>query len=213
MESVARARSLDASVLVLNRSFVALHVISARRAFCLLFKQLAEVIAIEDNQYNAYTFQSWREVSTFKARFENAAGEDEWVHTVNFEILVPRIIRLVGCDRRPRNRVKFNRRNLFARDGSRCQYCGKAFSTSELTLDHVVPRSRGGQSAWENVVCACVRCNAKKGGRLPHEAGMRLVARPHRPRTCPTLSLKLSNAKYRSWKQFIDHAYWDVELT
>jgi len=198
---------------VLNRSFVVLHVTSARRAFCLLFKQLAEVIDIEDQRYNTYTFQSWREVSAFKARFESAPDEDDWVRTVNFQILVPRIIRLVGCDRRPRHRVKFNRRNLFARDTNRCQYCGRRFSTSELTLDHVVPRSRGGRSVWENVVCACVRCNAKKGGRLPEEAGLTLVTPPRRPKTCPALSLKLACAKYRSWKQFVDHAYWDVELT
>jgi len=212
MSVAAYASPLDASVLVLNRFYVAVHVVNVRRAFCLLFKQLAEVIAVQDDEYNGYNFQSWREVSEFKARFESDPSPEEWVRAVNFRILVPRIVRLVRCDRRPRHRVKFNRRNLFARDRNRCQYCGKRFSTTELSLEHVVPRSRGGTSVWENVVCACIRCNAKKGGRLPVEAGMHLIAAPRRPKTCPTISLKLSDAKYQSWKPFIDHAYWEVEL-
>ena len=126
---------------------------------------------------------------------------------------MPRIIRLLGYDRPPRQRVKFNRRNIFARDGNRCQYCGKRFATSDLSLDHVIPRIQGGPASWENIVCACLKCNVRKGGRTPREAGMSLTAPPVEPKTCPSLRLKLSHGKYKSWKTFLDNAYWSVELS
>ncbi len=205
------AHALDSSVLVLNKLYMAVHVIPVRRAFCLLFKDLAEVITLDDGHYLAYDFQSWREVSEARAAFRGP--DDEFIRTVQFEIQVPRVIRLLGYDRVPRQKVKFNRRNIFARDGNRCQYCGKRFATSELSLDHVVPRSQGGQATWENIVCACLKCNVRKGGRTPREAAMRLTREPVRPRTSPSLCLKLSHRKYQSWKTFLDNAYWSVELT
>ncbi|HEV2968692.1 MAG TPA: HNH endonuclease, partial [Pirellulales bacterium] len=108
--------------------------------------------------------------------------------------------------------LRFNRRNIFARDGNQCQYCGRHFPTSELSLDHVVPRSRGGDTCWENIVCACVSCNVKKGGRTPHEAHLKLVRPPVKPKRSPLLAVKLGNPKYESWKTFLDSAYWSVDL-
>jgi 5-methylcytosine-specific restriction endonuclease McrA len=134
------------------------------------------------------------------------------VRSVNFEIQVPRVIRLLFYDRVPKQTVRLNRRNIFLRDASRCQYCGGKFPSSELSLDHVLPRSRGGQTTWDNVVCACVACNVRKGGRTPQEAGMTLVQRPVRPRHSPLLVIKLGNPKYESWKTFLSHAYWSVDL-
>lgn len=208
--SQAAGHSLDGRVLVLNKFYLAVHVVSVRRAFCLLFKDLAEVITIDDGQHMAFDFASWREVSEARRAYRHP--DDDFIRTVHFEIQVPRIIRLISYDRLPRQRVKFNRRNLFARDGNRCQYCGKKFSTGALSLDHVVPRSRGGLATWENIVCACLRCNVKKGGCTPREAGMRLIRTPTEPRTSPVVSLTLSNHKYKSWKTFLDNAYWSVEL-
>ncbi len=183
--SLGASHALDASVLVLNKFFMAVHVVSVRRAFCLLFKDLAEVITLDDGRYLSYDFQSWREVSEARSRFKDP--DDDFIRTVHFEIQVPRVIRLLGYDRLPRQKVKFNRRNIFARDGNRCQYCGKRFPTNELSLDHVLPRSRGGQATWENIVCACLKCNVRKGGRTPWEAGMRLIREPVQPRTSPSL--------------------------
>jgi 5-methylcytosine-specific restriction endonuclease McrA len=208
--SLGASPALDASVLVLNKFYMAVHVISVRRAFCLLFKELAEVITLDEGRYNSYDFNSWREVS--EARSDFRGPDDEYIRTVHFEIQVPRVIRLLAFDRLPKTKIKFNRRNIFARDGNRCQYCGKRFPTSELSLDHVVPRSRGGQATWVNIVCACVRCNVRKGGRTPGEANMRLIQEPVKPRTSPTLSLKLNHGKYQSWRSFLDDAYWTVEL-
>ncbi len=203
--------ALDASVLVLNKLFMAIHIISVRRAFCLLCKDLAEVVSLEDGQFMTYDFASWREVSEFRSR-NFRQEDDDWVRTVNTEIQVPRVIRLVDYDRLPKQTVKFNRRNIFARDNNQCQYCGKKFPTSELSLDHVVPRSQGGGSTWENIVCACVACNVRKGGRTPKEANMHLIRKPEKPKRSPMLNLKLTNRKYQTWKSFLENAYWSVEL-
>jgi len=202
---------LEASVLVLNRNFMAVHVISVRRAFCLLAKELAEVVTLEDGTYTTYDFQTWREVSEFRsANFREE--DDDWVRTAHSEIQAPRVIRLLSYDRVPRQTVKFNRRNIFARDGNQCQYCGKKFTTSELSLDHVLPRSQNGKTTWDNIVCACVECNVRKGGRTPRQAHMTLIRKPEKPKRSPLLNVKLTQRKYSAWASFIEAAYWDVEL-
>ncbi len=205
------AVALESSVLVLNKSYMAVHIVNAKRAFCLLVKRLAEVISVQEQQYLSYDFESWKDLSALKDGFPG--DEDEVVKTISFEIRVPRIIRLVRYDKYPKHNVRFNRRNVFARDGNRCQYCGKRFSTSELSLDHVLPRSLGGRSTWENLVCSCTQCNARKGGRIPAAAGMRLVRKPSRPRRNPAFRVSIGSKKYHSWKHFLSNAYWDVELT
>lgn len=209
MSSIGAA-ALNSSVLILNRQYMAVHVVNVRRAFSLLVKQLAEVIHIEDGQYANYDFESWREISELKAEFKEP--HEDWIRSVNFEIQVPRIMRLLYYDRLPKQRVRLNRRNIFARDDGKCQYCGKRFPSSELSLDHVIPTCRGGTTTWENLVCACVRCNVKKGGRTPREAHMKLIRDPVRPKRSPLLSVKLGNPKYASWKSFLDAAYWSVDL-
>jgi 5-methylcytosine-specific restriction endonuclease McrA len=203
--------ALDSSVLVLNKVFMAVHVISVRRAFCLLCKNLAEVVSYEDGQYATYDFETWRELSEYRrANFRET--DDDWVRTASTEIQVPRVLRLLGYDKVPKQTVKFNRRNIFARDHNQCQYCGRKFPTSELSLDHVLPRSQGGQTTWENIVCACVDCNVRKGGRTPKQAHMGLIRKPEKPKRSPLLAMKLSQRKYHSWQQFLDNAYWNVEL-
>ncbi|NOX54167.1 MAG: HNH endonuclease [Planctomycetes bacterium] len=204
--------ALQAHVLALNRLYVAVQIITARRALCLLWKGLAEVVSVENGAYMTYDFQSWREISELKAALNERSQDEDWVQAVNFEIEVPRTIRLLEYDRVPRNVVKFNRRNIFLRDGNRCQYCGKRFASQDLSLDHVIPRSRGGQSTWENIVCACLRCNVRKGGRTPREAGMKLIRPPKKPSRNPLLTVKLNSRKYASWKNFLDEAYWTTEL-
>jgi 5-methylcytosine-specific restriction endonuclease McrA len=203
--------ALDSSVLVLNKLFMAVHIISVRRAFCLLCKELAEVVSQEDGQYTTYDFATWQELSAFRAQ-NFRQEDDDWVRTVNSEIQVPRVIRLLEYEKLPKQTVKFNRRNIFARDGNQCQFCGKKFPTSELSLDHVLPRSQGGKTTWENIVCACVDCNVRKGGRTPKQAHMTLIRKPEKPKRSPLLNMKLTQKKYRSWQSFLDNAYWSVEL-
>ena len=208
----ATKQPLSHSVLVLNRHYMAVHVVNVRRAITLLFRDLAEVIHLESGQYVNYDFVSWREISELKQAFEEHESDADWLQAVNFAIQIPRIIRLLAYDKVPRHGLRFNRRNVFARDGNRCQYCGQSFPTSELSLDHVIPRSRGGDACWENIVCSCVDCNAKKGGRTPKEAGMKLIRLPARPKHNPLLAVKLNNPKYESWKTFLSSAYWSVDL-
>jgi 5-methylcytosine-specific restriction endonuclease McrA len=195
-------------VLVLNRLYLAVHVVGVRRAFGLLCRDVAEVIHLEDGSFANYDFQSWREISELRADFKEP--HDDWIRAVNFEIQVPRVIRLLSFDRLPRRSLRLNRHTVLARDGHCCQYCGRRYPTGQLSLDHVIPKSRGGMTTWDNVVCACLSCNVKKGGRTPQEARMNLKRKPSRPKRSPLLTIKLENPKYESWKTWVDGAHWEV---
>ncbi len=206
---IVQPAGLNANVLVLNRLYMAVRVVNARRAFSLLFRNLAEVISVEDGKYASYDFESWAELSSFRdALPENT----DWVRTVRMHLAVPRIIRLLGYDRLPKQSVKLNRRNIYARDRNTCQYCGSKFPTSELSIDHVIPRAQGGKSSWANLVCACVKCNSSKGGLTPTQARMHLIRKPVQPKRNPVINLRMGQDKYACWQAFLDNAYWSVEL-
>jgi 5-methylcytosine-specific restriction endonuclease McrA len=192
----ALASALDARVLVLNRLYGAIRVV--------------DIVSVENGSYVSYDIRSWSDAAEFQRQFEQ--DQHDWLQTTRLVIAVPKIIRLLGYDRFPKEQVKLNRRNIYARDGNRCQYCGRHFSTRELTIDHVVPRVQGGGNSWENLVCACVKCNARKGGRTPTEAGIRLIRPAVKPRRNPAIAVRLGSPKYQSWKAFLDEAYWTVEL-
>ena len=195
---------LDSSVLVLNRVYQPMHVTSVRRAVSLLYQGVARAL---DEEFRLFDFESWAAVA--------AAVNEEAIHTPSRAIRVPRVIVLVAHTHLPRQRVRFSRLNVYARDGSTCQYCGRRLPRSELNLDHVVPRSRGGSTQWENVVCSCVACNLRKGGRTPEEAGMHLLRLPSRPRWTAVFRQAARRATYREWRPFLgllDSAYWNVEL-
>ena len=197
------SRSLQSSVLTLNKLYLAVQVIPAKRAFCLLWKGLAEVVSVEEGMYLSYDFASWLEISELKIALNERHEHDDWLPAVNFEIQVPRVIRLLTYDRIPKETVKFNRRNVFLRDDYACQYCGDQFKSHSLSLDHVMPRSRGGKMTWENIVSACHKCNVRKANRTPREAGMSLSAPPKKPQRNPVLAQQLSVPKYSSWKNFV----------
>ena len=195
---------LDTGVLVLNRVYQPVHVTSVRRAFTLLYQGAARAI---DEQFQLFDFESWSALA--------AAAQEEVIGTVDRRIRIPRVIVLLAYDRLPRARVRFSRFNIYARDDNTCQYCGRRFRRSDLNLDHVVPRSRGGSTSWENVVCSCVACNLRKGGRTPDEAGMGLLRAPVRPRWTPMFRTAARRALYRQWRPFLslaDVAYWNAEL-
>ena len=151
---------LDGHVLVLNRVFQAVQITSVRRALTLLYKGQVKAV---DSEYRTYDFENWADIPV--------QPDDHFVRTPSRNILIPHVVQLLVFDRLPRQEVKFSRGNIYLRDGNRCQYCGKKFSSSELSLDHVVPISRGGKSTWENVVCACLPCNVRKGNKLLTESG------------------------------------------
>ena len=193
--------ALSSSVLVLNKHFVPIRVVSGRRAFTLMCKNYAEAIDVVEDQFITWSMEAWLGHSLERER--RPAEFDLFVQTPRMAILVPRVIRLLGYDKLPRREVKFNRRNVLARDENRCQYCGKRFSLAQLSIDHVVPKSRGGKSSWLNVVAACSPCNTRKGGRMPHEASMRLIKQPAVPKKNPLLEGKLRSRRYAIWGHFL----------
>jgi len=197
---------LDRQVLVLNRLWQAINVCSVRRAFTLLCAGHAQVVdADEDRNFLTHDFESWRDLS-------EREPEDDMVHTISFKIRVPRVIVLLLFDRMPKKEVKFTRANIFERDKCTCQYCGKVFERRDLNLDHVIPRDSGGLTSWENIVCSCIPCNTRKGNRLPHQVGMKLIKKPERPKWRPFLHITFDSKVHESWRHFIDFAYWNVEL-
>ena len=202
------SNSLSSSVLVLNRLYAAIHVVGVRRAFGLMYRELAEVVDFEEGIYSNYDFRSWLEISEIRA--DEREPNEDWLRAVNFEVLVPRVIRLLVYDRFPKRSIRLSRNGVFARDEHRCQYCDRRLPSAQLSLDHVIPRSRGGTTSWENVVCACLKCNVKKGGRTPREARMLLGRKPYRPSHNPLLTVKLTNPKYESWKTWLVAAHCEV---
>jgi|TARA_B100001964_G_scaffold241525_1_gene314135 5-methylcytosine-specific restriction endonuclease McrA len=202
--------SIDEKVLVLNRGYSAIRVIPARRAFTLLCRKAAEIISIEDGHYLNYGLNDWMDVASLQKQFEPA--KHSWIKLPTFEVAVPKIIRLLMYDSFIKPEVRLTRRNLYARDKNKCQYCGKRFSATDLTLDHIVPRVQGGGNSWANLVCACLRCNTRKGGRTPRQANMRLIRQPFKPAKCESQRVRVGQAQYESWKSFLNNAYWSVEL-
>jgi 5-methylcytosine-specific restriction endonuclease McrA len=143
----------------------------------------------------------------------HGSHDDQVIRTPRLHLRIPRVILLVGYERIPRTRVRLSRLNIYARDGNLCQYCGNRFARTDLNLDHVIPRSRGGLTTWENVVCSCIACNLRKGGRTPTEAGMKLLKKPIRPKWTPTF--RAPSRFYEEWRPYLtatDTAYWNTEL-
>ena len=197
---------LSAPVLALNRHFAPLRVLDVKRAVGMVFTGAAEIVDTEDAHFQTYDFASWRELSDLKAELEH--DQHDWIRLVKGHLAVPRVIRLLHFDRHRKVRVPLSRRNIYLRDGNVCQYCGKKFPTSELSIDHVTPRSRGGGETWENLVCACTWCNGRKADKTPQEARMRLIRTPVPVKSAAQL-IRIQNP---TWAAFVDEAYWNVEL-
>ncbi len=199
-------QTLEEPVLVLNRLWQAVNVCSVRRALCLLFQNHAQVVLGDQNgNFATFNFGEWQDLSEREPHPES-------IKTVSMRIRVPRVIVLAVFDKLPRKEVKFTRHNVFERDRNTCQYCGRHFERKDLNLDHVVPRDRGGPTSWENIVCSCIPCNTRKSNRTPHEAGMRLIATPRKPKWRPFVEISVGVRCHDSWRHFIDIAYWNVEL-
>ena len=190
------------AVLVLNNVYQAVQITSVRRAFRLFYAGRARAVAPD---FRTYDFDNWSDLPP--------GADHERIVTPRREIRIPRVIQLLHYDRVPRREVRFTRRNIFFRDRNRCQYCGKVFLQNELNLDHVVPLSRGGTSSWDNVVCACIPCNSRKGNRMLHASGMQLIRQPKRPAGHPVLRAGWTGPRYDEWRTFLDVAYWNVELS
>jgi 5-methylcytosine-specific restriction endonuclease McrA len=185
--------------LVLNRVWQAVNIVGVKRAFALLFQDHARVVYSDTDQFQVLNREEWILFSQEQPPREREAV----LKTVRFNIRIPRILLLTEFDRLPVKELKFNRQSIFERDDFTCQYCGRTFSTKGLNLDHVIPRHRGGQTSWENIVTSCLPCNTRKANRLPHEAGMRLVRMPYRPKARPFVTLSEGGEIHESWQSFL----------
>lgn len=165
-----------------------------------------------DAEWKPLRVESWERAMTdfFLGKVEVVEySRDKKILGVGREFPMPSVVRVLRWFRRDRVRIKFSRLNIYARDGFRCQYCGERFPTEELTFDHVLPRSRGGRTTWENIVTCCVGCNALKADRTPHEADMRPIKTPRKPAYLPSVAVQLGawTALPPEWRR-----YWFVGL-
>jgi 5-methylcytosine-specific restriction endonuclease McrA len=169
---------LDRSVLVLNKSWVPIAITTVKRGFSLVFQTHAHIIHPET--YEMHSFESWLEGNALPA--ESKVPEHEaWLRTTTLLIRIPEVLVLGRYNGVPRRELAFNRRNVYRRDNFQCQYCAARPGLKQLSIDHVIPVSKGGENSWENCVVSCVRCNTRKGNRTPEQANMPLLNEPVRP--------------------------------
>jgi len=194
------SKVLQRPALVLNRNWQPVNVATVARALVLLWNESARVVDPAD--YQLYTWADWSRLAP--------RADEPVIRTIRQRLRVPEVIALTGYDRLPTAAVTFSRRNIFKRDHFTCQYCAVQPGPEELTIDHVLPRSQGGTSTWENCVLSCVDCNKRKADRTPEQAGIRLRKPPVRPVWKPLYAAH--RERIESWSKFVSEAYWNVKL-
>jgi 5-methylcytosine-specific restriction endonuclease McrA len=193
-------------VLVLNRNYYAIQIVSWERAMTLVYIGHADVI---DEEYRRYGFEDWTELSQMLS--DSPSG---FVHTAKLKIAIPEVIALNFYDKLPTSEVRFTRKNIYQHYEFKCCYCGKKFNTKDLNLDHVLPKSRGGKTEWSNIVLSCIPCNTDKANKTPQEAGLTMHYQPTKPHWRSQLALCVNThvKKRQSWQRFIDTVYWNSEI-
>ena len=184
-------------VLVLNRNWQAINIRTPADAFCQMATNVATALDIEGDEHIRPV--KWDEWITLPIRPQDTA-----VRTPNREIRVPTVIVAVNFAKVPKKRPKLCAKNIRERDRNRCQYTGKLLHADEGSLDHVLPRSRGGADTWENLVWSSKDVNARKGNRLPHEAGLKLLHEPRAPKELPVTALLRNAHGIAEWKLFLN---------
>jgi 5-methylcytosine-specific restriction endonuclease McrA len=185
---------LDTPTLVLNRSWLPVHITTVRRALCMVYQDAAAVVAPDTLQ--VHDFGEWVTLAD--------PPTARWIRTPRLAVPAPEVIRLNHYDHVPVHEAPFTRRSLYQRDNYTCQYCGRRAGPEKLSIDHVLPRSKGGRTSWENCVLACIRCNARKADRSLKESGLRLLRTPRRPRWSPYIHLGKMD-RLPSWTRFAPH--------
>lgn len=184
---------MSAQTLVLDQGFQPHRIVSWQRAVSLLFQQKVEVV------------EEYDEPLMTPSQADKAAS-----HGWTVVLKVPAVVRLLRAVSR-KKAVKFSRMNVLTRDQWTCQYCGRKLPTRRLNYDHVVPRSQGGKTCWENIVASCIECNDRKRNRTPEQAGMRLRRPPYRPKSLPVVAFHIdaSDTIPDAWRSYV---YWHGEL-
>jgi 5-methylcytosine-specific restriction endonuclease McrA len=185
-----------AIVLVLNRNWQAINVRTPQEAFCMMATNVATALEIQgEGHIRPVTWDEW---ITLPVR-----EQDESVRTVRGAIRVPTVIVAVNYAKVPKKRPKLCARTIRERDGNRCQYTGKLLRPDEGSLDHILPRSRGGKDSWENLVWADKEVNTRKADCLPHEAGLKLLKMPRAPKELPASALIRNAHGIVDWELFV----------
>ncbi len=198
-----------ATVLVLNRNWQAINVRTPQEAFCMMATNVATGLDIEYSDEAAESSRSTLHASRFTPCSWDEwiklpiRDQDEAVHTVRGAIRVPTVIVAVNYAKVPKKRPKLCARAIRERDRNRCQYTGRVLRPDEGSLDHVVPRSRGGKDAWENLVWSAKEVNQRKADRLPREAGLKLLSTPRAPRELPATMFIRNSHEIADWKLFV----------
>lgn len=182
---------LERPTLVLNRNWQPVRVAPVARCLVLLWNEAAHVVDPDD--FQLYSWHAWASLTP--------RDDEPAIRTVRFRLRVPEVVTLTRHDKPRQAAVAFSRRNVFKRDHATCQYCGTRPGTEALTIDHILPRSQGGPTTWENCILACARCNARKANRTPEQAGMRLRKTPTRPAWKPLYDA--SSVRVASWSRFL----------
>lgn len=203
-------QKLERPVLILNKNWTVIGTAPLYKTINLL------VSRNKDGTYKAHVIDescvphTWEEWSAFRP-----LKDDDKISTPTKSFKIPEVVKLNKYDKLPRENILFSRANIFRRDEHKCQYCGIRPGDKELTIDHVVPKAKGGKTTWENCVLACVECNSIKGSHSLHQIknskfpnGMSLRKKPVKPRV-KDFKLPLI---YTSWKQWLNDSYWNVEL-
>ncbi len=191
---------LQRPTLVLNRNWQPVGVNTVARSLVKVWNETARIVDAAD--FRQYTWDDWTRL--------RPEGDEVVIHTRTQRLRVPEVSVLNSYDRVPSNAVTFSRRSIFNRDRCTCQYCFRQPGSEELTVDHVIPRSQGGTSTWDNCVLACIDCNARKADRTPEQAHMPLRRKPVRPHWKPLYASH--GHRIDSWSKFVSEAYWTVEL-
>ena len=183
------------TVLVLNRNWQAINVRTPADAICQMATGVATALEIEGESIRPVKWDEWLTLSIRE--------QDNAVRTVRGAVRIPTVIVLANFARVPKKRPKLGAKGIRERDGNRCQYTGVLLKPEEGSLDHVLPRSRGGRDTWENLVWASKAVNARKGNRLPHEAGLNLISVPAAPKELPVSALIRNSSGVADWDLFL----------
>jgi 5-methylcytosine-specific restriction endonuclease McrA len=182
-------------VLILNKNWIPINTTTARNSFSLMYADNAKGLLIEDDRFLSLEWNEWIKL--------DIKDKDDFVRTVNGHIKIPNIIVLNYNDKIPKQVIKFTQKNLWERDNYTCQYTGKKLNKNNGNIDHIVPRSQGGKTSWENCVLAHKQINALKADRTPEQAGLKLIKKPKAPRVMPVSFYIRNNQNIKEWDMFL----------
>lgn len=194
-------RVTNRPVLVLNKSWHPINVTTVEAAIIMVYKLRSRIID-PTKDFQLFTWEDWSKFRPMKDELSISSSHESY--------RLPEVILVYDYDKLPQHGANFSRRQLYKRDNYRCQYCGSRPGIEELSVDHVIPSSQGGQTTWTNCVLSCVECNRKKAACTPEQANMKLLRKPYKPK----FNLLKGDRTYvpNSWKNFVSEAYWSCML-